>query len=1262
LVKNDPTLPSRLDEGLRSLGRRMRRARLLRGLAVFVIAVGGLLLASALVDLVFAMPVIALRTANVLLASLAAGIVLTTAAAVLRPLRPAQLAALVEARHPQFGERLVSVVELHAAGTGENARLLEHLDQETTQLAGNLDFRQAHPLTTTRRLLMAAGCLALVAVVPALVSSDYWRSQRRVLLAWSSRVHGYELHVQPGDHFVGRGRATTVSVQLTSLEDGAALPTACTLVIQEAGNEPQRLRMEDADDGTFTHTLAAVERSVRYWVQTRDLASAAFSVTVVEPVALTAGGPKLEVTPPPYVEHESLPVLHRSGQTPFSALQYSRVRFDFHVDRPAVGAKVRCKESGVERVALLRLSDDGRRATWEFIAAEPGPHSAQLVLEAEHGVTWVHPLPAWSVWVDAPPLVTQPPSLANLSADAGPRRVAPDDVLPIKAAFEDQVGLGAIVLEYAVGDGPTMRQALADGKGRPALTLDQPFLLRGRAKDGDKLKVRLSVSDNRRLAKGTLIQAPPLPDRDLEPQVVYVPAQEDGQPRWWTFQLERAADPLHKQEILAERDRFGAQIDRIKKAIASERQQVQKVAQASHQQPVLTPEQAESIDNARKLNTDVQHKLRELAQTAALTGMEPLARLALNIGGKEMTQADDALEKGMARNPRADQREQSLRQADQALAAALQRLDSAHRLNEMLAQERLDVKDLERLAQQEADLARRAEELASDPDASKQALAELRAEQDKLAEKFRALLAKNPRLLPVLQAQRQARAQELARQAQQLATAQREAMKAAAEADVAELKKQGADLVKLQRELAERVAALDKDLKSQPATATLAAPHQPARAAADALEAAQIETTLAKQRDTEQQLARLAEQLDRTVALERDPRAAANRLARLQDDLIKQLEKLGEDFVRIPIDQTRARLKDLTQAQRTLHEALAKLESPKTAAAQHTGAAILLEQAGDLLQRSDALAAHQHMEQARDALQQLAAASPAVPPTLPPEAPVDLQIKQQADEARAAAKEQRLLADAVRKLLAERAAERRGEPLQQKLEKDLERLAQELKDFAGQSGNADKAPADSAARAAAMAQKALEKSHADQAQAMPGQAKDGAVEATQHLDMAGKKLDEAAAALAKPGAHAMPGAGNEKMDAALRQAAQEAEMQLGAAQKQLQAGARDAPAQMQKAAQALQTTAQKAAQALTAQAMAPMSQPPPGAPARTFAGAAPSAGALSDADLKALAGKSWGELPGELRTRIVQDLRARYGDDYGAIIQRYFQEIARPSR
>ena len=49
---------------------------------------------------------------------------------------------------------------------------------------------------------------------------------------------------------------------------------------------------------------------------------------------------------------------------------------------------------------------------------------------------------------------------------------------------------------------------------------------------------------------------------------------------------------------------------------------------------------------------------------------------------------------------------------------------------------------------------------------------------------------------------------------------------------------------------------------------------------------------------------------------------------------------------------------------------------------------------------------------------------------------------------------------------------------------------------------------------------------------------------------------------------------------------------------------------------------------------------------------------LFGVDKKKYAGRVWGELPGELRTRVLQDMRARYGEDYARIIQRYFEQIA----
>ena len=73
-----------------------------------------------------------------------------------------------------------------------------------------------------------------------------------------------------------------------------------------------------------------------------------------------------------------------------------------------------------------------------------------------------------------------------------------------------------------------------------------------------------------------------------------------------------------------------------------------------------------------------------------------------------------------------------------------------------------------------------------------------------------------------------------------------------------------------------------------------------------------------------------------------------------------------------------------------------------------------------------------------------------------------------------------------------------------------------------------------------------------------------------------------------------------------------------------------------------------------------MAEPDPDNPDPTA-----SAAGRADADLAALqdlvrkkTGRQWGELPGHLRTEILQLSKGRYRDDYARLIQLYFREIA----
>jgi hypothetical protein len=114
---------------------------------------------------------------------------------------------------------------------------------------------------------------------------------------------------------------------------------------------------------------------------------------------------------------------------------------------------------------------------------------------------------------------------------------------------------------------------------------------------------------------------------------------------------------------------------------------------------------------------------------------------------------------------------------------------------------------------------------------------------------------------------------------------------------------------------------------------------------------------------------------------------------------------------------------------------------------------------------------------------------------------------------------------------------------------------------------------------------------------------------------------------------------------------------MGQAQQQLgQRQQQQAQGSMQNAAQSLRQAAQQMSQS---------NQPgQPGQPAGNTGNNDGSAtGAVVDLskygpEAKKYQGKPWGELPGELRTQIIQDLKAQFGDDYSRMIKLYFEQLA----
>ena len=367
-------------------------------------------------------------------------------------------------------------------------------------------------------------------------------------------------------------------------------------------------------------------------------------------------------------------------------------------------------------------------------------------------------------------------------------------------------------------------------------------------------------------------------------------------------------------------------------------------------------------------------------------------------------------------------RVQEVNGADQELAQALARLEELEKVNERLAQDRLDQMRMEHLAQRQEDLGKRLRELAAKDqnDARQTELALLRAEQDTIARELDDLAEQSRLFKESLREFRADQAKQLAQKARALAREQRAWSAASQEMLLRELIIKLAELARKQDDLAARAEQLGREVRGEKAV-----PHFPqAREAAEALHQGKAVFALQAQEKSLTDLARLAGDLDRDLDVGKTPREAALKLVRAQERIRKDLEHLGEQFPSLTEKQVRALLQDILAAQQNLVRAMLKLEIPASlpkAQAAKTQADDAVRQVEDYLKTRDGLTAFNKMEEAVDALRRLADTLPEAqpPPVSPKESPEQKAARNKARQAQDLAREQKDLQEAVRKAFEE---------------------------------------------------------------------------------------------------------------------------------------------------------------------------------------------------------------------------------------------------
>jgi hypothetical protein len=393
------------------------------------------------------------------------------------------------------------------------------------------------------------------------------------------------------------------------------------------------------------------------------------------------------------------------------------------------------------------------------------------------------------------------------------------------------------------------------------------------------------------------------------------------------------------------------------------------------------------------------------------------------------------------------------------------------------------------------------------------------------------------------------------------------------------------------------------------------------------------------QREAADALRRMADQMNGAAQGQTTPSAEA--LARQQRELAGRTAGA---------DQSPETLRRLSEQQQQLAQQAGRLSSDRSPKAVQQ-ARQAMDEAVQALTRRDTAEAARRQNQAADQLdkatrQANASARNASAETQPPEG---MPSPSQVEQARDMARRQRSLLDEIRRAAAtdtsteaERAVAKRQ---QDRLSQQAGDLARSLDESSAKTpGDQGRQAAQEAASSARQGERALQQAQDTDA----GRAGTARRAATDALNRAAAQAERAAQGeqSGQPG-NGAPQAG---------QQLQSAQGQMGRAQNQLGQGQpREAGESMRRAADALRNAARQLAQ--RGEPRGPREGAERPAEAAVSGTGTPTATELPK-DLQKYAGKKWGELPGDLRTRIVQEMKAQYGDDYSRVIKLYFEQIA----
>lgn len=376
---------------------------------------------------------------------------------------------------------------------------------------------------------------------------------------------------------------------------------------------------------------------------------------------------------------------------------------------------------------------------------------------------------------------------------------------------------------------------------------------------------------------------------------------------------------------------------------------------------------------------------------------------------------------------------------------------------------------------------------------------------------------------------------------------------------------------------------------------------------------------------------------------------AARDLAKQERELKNELAKANEQGQQGPMATDNKKAEELAQKQQQLADEAKQLaeEAGKNGEAQAGPAKEAAKQAQEAADQHKAGAPERGQAAGEKAQQQLEQAAKANPDNAAGQKAKALAEKQKELNAQAGEQGKDAGGNAAQ---------------QQKQQGDLAKqagdLADKLEDAANEPGNGNKVDGDKLKKAAEKAREAkqqMERAKREDEAGRKPNAENARQQANRALDEAKKEAGDAAGEpmepMGDPKGGPKPGENGNAKQAG--KAAKEAEGKMEQAGRELGKKQNDqAQKSMEQAAKKLDDAAKQLGDG---KGQAGNSTTPGG---NDGSDKSATTQAELPKDLQQYLGKPWGELSGEVKSKIIQDLKAKYGEDYARVIKLYFESIA----